>query len=129
MGGLAFIKRLDLFRWLGFKGDRPKAVRQPDGYSKTTGPYGEVFDCDTLSCCHCGFTWEVVVGSGIERGVCHKCSTMTRVAYTCGKPECDVCIPFEQRLDNLEHGRDMLAPRPPLILVPAVPKRKKLIVP
>jgi hypothetical protein len=93
-----FSKDFDLLKWLGFKG-KPKAVAKPDGHTKTTGPHGEVVDCDTLRCCHCGGQWEVVVGSGRLRGFCRK-----HMAYTCGRPECMVCMDAEQRLENIEKG-------------------------
>lgn len=101
-----------LVAWLGFKGT-PKAVRKPDGYSKTTGPHGEIVDCDTLQCRHCGSHWEVVVGSGRLRGWCSRC-----LGYCCGRPECFVCIPIEQRLQNIEAGRPMLTPSPSQIALP-----------
>jgi len=103
----------DFLRFLGFKGTRAQAVRQPAGYTRTTGPYGEVVDCDTLRCCHCSFSWEVVAGSGVQRGFCTRC-----MGYTCGSPSCMVCIPYFQRLDNVEHGRPALTPPPATVLVP-----------
>lgn len=111
----------NFLRFLGFKG-RPRAVRKPDGRTRTTGPYGEVVDCDTLRCCHCGCHWEVVAGSGIERGFCTRC-----VGYTCGKPACMACVPVERRLENVEAGRPELTPSAEKVLVPELPK--KLIVP
>ena len=101
-----FVKNLDVLKWLGFKG-KPRAVRSPHGYTKTTGPHGEVIDCDVLQCCHCRFSWEVVAGSGRLRGFCRRC-----LGYTCGRPECMACVPFERRLENLEAGRDILMPGP-----------------
>lgn len=94
-----FLKEFDLLKWLGFRG-KPKAVRKPDGYTKTTGPHGEIVDCDTLRCGHCGAHWEVVVGSGRLRGFCSRC-----LGYVCGRPECMAdCLTVEQRLENLEKG-------------------------
>lgn len=104
---LGFIKNLDLLKWLGFKG-KPRAARKPDGWTKTTGPFGEIVDADTLQCCHCGGHFEVVVGSGVERGFCKRCC-----GYVCGKPECMMfCVPRDQQLDNLEHGLPRLHQRP-----------------
>ena len=115
----------DFLRFLGFKGRAIKAVRKPAGWTKTTGPYGEIINADMLQCVHCRFSWEVVVGSGIERGFCSRC-----VGYTCGKPACMVCIPFEQRLENMEAGLDPLTPRPEMVSVLAdVPGGVKLLVP
>ena len=93
-----FVKNLKVLNWLGL-GGTPRAVRKPDGYTRTTGPHGEVIDCDTLQCCHCGGHWEVVAGSGRERGFCRNC-----MGYCCGRPECMVCVPRERRLENLERG-------------------------
>lgn len=92
----------NLLKWLGFKG-KPSAVRKPDGYTKTTGPYGEIVDCDTLRCCHCGGHWEVIVGSGRFRGECRRC-----MGYTCGQPACMICHTWQQKLENLENGRPRL---------------------
>jgi hypothetical protein len=108
-----FVKNLDLLKWLGFKGT-PRAVRKPAGYTKTTGPHGEIIDCDTLQCCHCGGHWEVIVGSGRLRGFCTK-----HLDYTCGRPECMVCLDKEQRLENLEAGRpELWVPTAESIIVP-----------
>ncbi len=117
--------RSDFLRFLGFKG-KPKAVRKPDGYTKTTGPYGELIDCDTLQCSHCRHTWEVVAGSGRLRGTCNRC-----LGYICGSPSCmSGCVTFEERLANHEAGRPELTPAviqasvpgsvltPPKILLP-----------
>lgn len=99
-----FVKNLDLLRWLGFGGGKPRACRKPDGFTKTTGPYGEVIDCDTLQCCHCGGHFEVLAGSGRLRGFCSR-----HAGYVCGAPACmTVCLDKEQRLENLEAGRPML---------------------
>ena len=114
----------DFMRFLGFKGDRPQAVRKPAGYTKTTGPYGEIVDCDTLQCVHCRYTWEVVAGSGRLRGFCTRC-----MGYVCGRPDCmSACVPFELRLENREHGLPDLTPRPEQVLVPVRPP-SSLIVP
>ena len=44
-------------------------------------------------CCHCGKIWVVKPGSGKKRGFCLKC-----MQPTCGKQECDTCIPLEKKL-------------------------------
>lgn len=49
---------------------------------------------ETLCCCHCGKHWVRIIGSGNDRGFCLSCSKVT-----CGRKECDECIPFEARLD------------------------------
>lgn len=51
----------------------------------------------TLQCCHCGGHFVSIRGSGIRRGFCLRC-----MAVTCGKPECDRCIPFEEQLEMME---------------------------
>ena len=51
----------------------------------------------TLMCPHCGAHFESRPGSGKMRAYCLKCS-----AVTCGKPECNTCIPLEARLDHME---------------------------
>lgn len=99
----AFVKNFKLFPWLGFKGT-PRAVRKPDGYTKTTGPHGEIVDADTLVCAHCGAHWEVLAGSGRLRGFCRRC-----MGYVCGQPACmAVCHTAEQKLENLDAGRPRL---------------------
>lgn len=108
-----FVKNLDVFKFLGLRG-QPRSVRSPAGYTKTTGPFGEVVDCDTLSCSHCHGQWEVVAGSGKLRGFCNRCA-----GYVCGRPECmNQCLPFEARLENIEAGRHELTPVPTLFTVP-----------
>lgn len=94
----------------------PVSARKPHGYFEYTGPYGEIQNGDTLSCCHCRAHWEVRLGSGRVRGYCAKCN-----AYTCGRAACDECIPYEQRLDNCDAGLPELTPRAAQILVPQTP--------
>lgn len=115
----------DFLRFLGFKG-RPKAVRKAAGWTKTTGPWGEVVNGDLLQCVHCRHSWEVVVGSGISRGWCNNC-----VGYTCGNSLCIECVPFEQRLANIEAGIPALTPKPEMVSVLAMPTEtpKSLILP
>ena len=122
-----FVKKLDIGRWMGLQG-KPKAVPHPAGYTKTTGPYGEIVNCDTLQCAHCGCHWEVVVGSGRLRGFCTKCADGKGSGYLCGAPACMLtCVPFEARLENIEAGRDVLTPPAPKVLVPELPKRSLII--
>src|SRR5437588_11074044 len=96
--------RGDFLKFLGFRGV-PRSVRRPSGWTRTIGPYGEVVHADTLTCCHCQMTWEVVVGSGRQRGWCTRCN-----GPACGAPACMVCVPFERRLETLEAGRPELTP-------------------
>jgi len=41
------------------------------------------FGRELLKCGHCGYTWEVMPGSGRERGYCHL------HGVTCGRPACE----------------------------------------
>lgn len=71
--------------------------RRPSGYLVVNGEPGVVEEADTLTCCHCGHIWAVKPGSGTSRGWCMRCQ-----APTCGRPECDVCVPYERRLEAAE---------------------------
>jgi hypothetical protein len=51
----------------------------------------------TLQCCHCGSHFENKPGSGARRQWCSCCS-----AVGCGQPLCDVCVPFEAKLEYAE---------------------------
>lgn len=121
----------DFLRFLGFKG-KPRAVlngKHLAGHTKTTGPYGELVDADLLQCVHCLFSWEVVAGSGIERGFCHRC-----MGYTCSPRCAGLCVPYEVRLENEEAGRPRETPRPDRVAVlevpgVIVPKPPNLILP
>lgn len=55
---------------------------------------------DTLQCCHGGEHWVHQPGSGRRRGFCLNCKKPT-----CGKPACDPCVPFEEKLSLYERGR------------------------
>ncbi len=54
----------------------------------------------TQQCCHCGTHFVMKPGSGIVRGFCRRC-----MQVTCGRPECDACIPFERKLEMYEKGK------------------------
>jgi hypothetical protein len=58
----------------------------------------------TLQCCHCGNHFVSIKGSGKTRGFCLNCS-----GITCGGPGCDVCVPFEKRLELHEKGKILLS--------------------
>lgn len=96
--------------------DSFRSVRRPSGNFTVTGLWGEVHDGDTLSCCHCSYTWIVRKGSGAIRGWCEKCS-----GPHCGGPACWECVPVEQRVANIEKGIHPLTPRPTLVYVPELP--------
>lgn len=51
----------------------------------------------TQSCPHCGAHFVMKRGSGKRRAMCLRC-----MAVTCGRLECDACIPIEARLDHIE---------------------------
>ena len=67
-------------------------------------------------CVHCGAhipvkaSIEGIVAGTLRLGHCRKCD-----GVHC--EQCSTCVPFEQQLDNVEAGRDRLAPRPVSILV------------
>lgn len=67
--------------------------RSPSGYIIIEGQ--EV--AHTIQCCHCNRHFVSVKGSGTIRGRCLRCN-----AITCGDPGCDVCIPWEKKLEAME---------------------------
>ena len=77
----------------------PKFERSPHGAFIVDGR--EV--AHTLQCRHCGRHFVSVKGSGIKRGFCLRC-----VGVTCGAPGCDICVPFEKRLEYHEKGKILL---------------------
>lgn len=117
-----FVKKLNLYRWLGL-GGKPVRAKKPAGWSVTKGPYGEEVHAELMQCCHCRHSFEVIRGSGRLRGWCYGCN-----AVTCGSQFCMNCVPFEQQLANREKGLPALTPRAPQASVPAEPP-KSLILP
>ena len=75
------------------------SIRKPHGhFSMTDNIDGDHYEGDTLQCCHCGFNWIPVKGSGIQRGFCRNC-----MQVTCGKLECTIrCLPQEKMLEEIE---------------------------
>ena len=74
-----------------------RTVRRPSGYGIVTLD-GKETDSETLSCCHCQFTWTVVPGSGLKRGWCFLCQ-----GPTCGKRDCESrCAPWEKQVELTE---------------------------
>jgi len=57
---------------------------------------------DTLQCVHCNGHFQIVPGSGTDRGFCLRC-----FGPTCGAKACDPCIPFEKKLEKIE-GKERL---------------------
>jgi len=95
----------------------PRLNSREDGTSvftdRETGKPLAVFR--TLMCRHCGAHFHVIPGSGRQRGWCMSCG-----GPTCGKVECDPCVYYLQKIDNLEAGRDWMH-KPVSILVPDFP--------
>lgn len=75
-------------------------IRKPKGYIIETDIYGCVNEADTNQCCHCGNHFRIIKGSGKKRGFCLKC-----MQTTCGKLKCDICYPFEKKLEEYEKGK------------------------
>jgi len=53
-----------------------------------------------LQCCHCGVHWEVIQGSGRQRGWCQKC-----FAPICGQQKCMCeCKPYQEQLEQIRRN-------------------------
>lgn len=81
-------------------GDKRFTANRPHGYFRAEGWHGEVTEGDTCQCCHCGAHFGVVKGSGKKRGFCLRCQRVT-----CGRPQCDPCVPFMKRIEAIEAGK------------------------
>ena len=81
---------------------RTHGAMRPAGYTFLTDPeLPSTVENDTLMCIHCQYHWQVIPGSGIERGWCRSCN-----GPTCGKKKCYLCRHFEKKLEEIEaHGR------------------------
>lgn len=90
--------------------------RRRSGHFDAMGLAGELSHGETLSCCHCFYTWILVKGSGKVRGFCTGC-----MRYHCGGADCWECVPYERRIENIEAGRPELTPCPVLVTVPELP--------
>lgn len=78
-------------------------TRRPAGAFLIYEPDDKLTEYDTLQCVHCQKHWEVVVGSGIERGWCLNCA-----GPTCGKERCETkCIPAERMIEEIEGQRNL----------------------
>ncbi len=76
------------------------SVRSPSGVLIATPLDGSPeSQQDVVHCVHCSRLWMWEKGSGRRRGFCLKCG-----GFTCGNAKCDVCVPKEQQIDNLEAG-------------------------
>jgi hypothetical protein len=93
-----------------------KSLLAPHGYSRLETEDGAVVMMNLYTCCHCQATWEAEVGSlggKLAGGYCGKCD-----GFFCKNPDCRrLCVPWEQRLENIEAGRPLLAERK--IIIPA----------
>ena len=56
----------------------------------------------TIQCPHCALNFQYVAGSGRMLSFCTKCGQ-----FTCRKPECQHCMDWRQKQDNLEGGLDI----------------------
>jgi len=56
----------------------------------------------TMQCKHCGNHYLSIRGSGRRRGFCMFC-----FGVTCGRAQCDPCIPFEAKLEIVEGKRNV----------------------
>lgn len=72
-----------------------KYERKAKGYFVVDG----VEMAATLQCCHCGGHFISIRGSKKVRGYCMSCCSIT-----CGKKECDPCVPFQKKIDLFEKG-------------------------
>lgn len=98
----------------------PRSMPHPHGYFEYTGPYGEIQQGDTISCCHCRRHIEYRAGIENQLGFCSLCyNGKTGSGKTCGHTDCAAHVPFEQRLENWEAGLPALTPRRPQTSVPA----------
>ena len=76
----------------------PGGPRPYAGYSIITDPgLQRPIEQDYLQCGHCNAHYPVQPGSGKTRGFCLVC-----YRATCGKPECNPCVPFERKLEMME---------------------------
>ncbi len=70
---------------------------RPAGYIALFGPSGGTVEGETLQCVHCAYHWQIIPGSGRQRGFCLKCN-----GPTCGKGKCYECMPQEKWLEMME---------------------------
>lgn len=93
-----------------------RSLLKPHGTSTETFEDGLIVVKNLYTCCHCQFTWEAETGSlggALAGGFCGKCC-----GYICRNPACVECVPWEQRLENIEAGRPLFAPRKIMVPVP-----------
>lgn len=89
------MKASDILIVNGLQKFEAESVHKPSGAIIVEGMH----IADTLTCKHCGYTWIPVKGSGKVRGWCGSCG-----GVTCGRPECNVCVPYAKKIDMYEKG-------------------------
>ncbi len=77
------------------------SARKAHGYSIATGGDKRDEEFDYYQCCHCALQFQVTPGSGKTRGFCTRCG-----AVTCGAQKCDECIPWKQKFELIEKGKE-----------------------
>ena len=77
-------------------------ARKAHGYVTIISPEEPTQEFDTIRCVHCGGHFRVIPGSGTKRGFCLRCG-----GATCGKKQCNTCLPFEKWLDKVEKADRM----------------------
>lgn len=79
-------------------------VRKPSGWMVITPEFGQAQEFDTLKCTHCQHTWQVIPGSGKQRGWCSSCA-----GPTCGAELCETrCQHWEKQLEIIERNATRL---------------------
>lgn len=78
-----------------------QGLRHKGGYILITDPdvKQEKTEYETYQCCHCNAHFYRQVGKG-PPAMCLMCREPT-----CGRKQCDVCIPFEAKLEAWEGAR------------------------
>ena len=76
---------------------------KPSGYGIELSPNGVAAEHDYRHCVHCGAVWVHRRIPGVQQPhyFCGECN-----GHVCG-PGCPSQVPFEQWLENMEHGREL----------------------
>lgn len=74
--------------------------RKPNGTFIFTDDLGNTSEYHSAQCKHCGVHWQVIPGSGRQRGWCTKC-----VGVLCGSKRCMECVPQEAQLEIMEGNK------------------------
>mgnify|MGYP001267728505 CR=1 FL=1 len=62
--------------------------------------HSETFVANLLVTHNCGMHWQVIPGSGRQRGWCMRC-----MGLTCGSKKCRECVPMEAQLEIMEGNK------------------------